>query len=366
MPKSFNIILVVGARPNFIKIAPLVIELENKRLNVELVHTGQHWDEKLSNQIFDDLNLREPDIHLETPQGTMNSQLGFMIQKFDFHFANSDNDTIVGVVGDVTSTLAAAISAKNAGKFVFHIESGLRSRNLGMPEERNRIMVDQISDICFAPSKDAVQNLLNENVDKERISLVGNIMMDSLFKNIKKIELAYKKIKPMYGIDRDFFITTLHRDENIHKDNLKEIFTALNEFSENYDIILPAHPRLKKFVESESINIGKINFVDSLPYIEFLSLVMNAKVCLTDSGGLQEETSVLGIPCLTLREETERPITVELGTNTVVGTKKEDIIKSIKLLLKAGDYKKMKADLWDGNTSSRIVKELMERVNGKI
>jgi len=190
--------------------------------------------------------------------------------------------------------------------------------------------------------------------------------MKGYYKNIKKIELAYKKIKPMYGIDRDFFITTLHRDENIHKDNLKEIFTALNEFSENYDIILPAHPRLKKFVESESINIGKINFVDSLPYIEFLSLVMNAKVCLTDSGGLQEETSVLGIPCLTLREETERPITVELGTNTVVGTKKEDIIKSIKLLLKAGDYKKMKADLWDGNTSSRIVKELMERVNGKI
>jgi len=194
MSKELNVSLVVGARPNFIKVAPLVRQLENDDFKVKLIHTGQHWDEKLSNKIFDDLKLREPDIHLETPKDSMNMQLGYMIQKFDDYFSINSEDNLVGVVGDVTSTLAASLSAKNKGRSLFHIEAGLRSKNLLMPEERNRIMVDHISDICFAPCNYAVENLINENIDKQKISLVGNIMIDSLKDNIKNIKSVYSEI----------------------------------------------------------------------------------------------------------------------------------------------------------------------------
>ena len=361
MSKELNVSLVVGARPNFIKVAPLVRQLENSDFKVKLIHTGQHWDEKLSNEIFQDLKLREPDIHLDTPKDSMNKQLGYMIQKFDDYFSSNLEETLVGVVGDVTSTLAASLSAKNKGRNLFHIEAGLRSKNLLMPEERNRIMVDHISDICFAPCNYAVANLTNENIDKQKISLVGNIMIDSLKDNIETIKSAYSEISSNLGISKDFFVVTLHRDENLEKEILEDIFSALINFSKDFDIVLPAHPRLKNFIEENSIDTGGIKLTQSLPYISFLSLVLNSKICLTDSGGLQEETSVLGVPCLTLRKETERPITVEEGTNKVIGTKKSDIIESVKLVLETGEHKEADIPLWDGQTSMRIVEVLKER-----
>ena len=363
MSKELNVSLVVGARPNFIKVAPLVRQLENDDCKVKLIHTGQHWDEKLSNEIFEDLKLREPDIHLETPKDSMNMQLGYMIQKFDGYFSNNSEDNLVGVVGDVTSTLAASLSAKNKGRSLFHIEAGLRSKNLLMPEERNRIMVDHISDICFAPCNYAVENLTNENIDKQKISLVGNIMIDSLKDNIETIKSVYSEISSDLDITRDFFVVTLHRDENLEKEILEDIFSALINFSKEFDIVLPAHPRLKSFIDENSIDTGNVKLIHSLPYISFLSLVLNSKVCLTDSGGLQEETSVLGVPCLTLRKETERPITVEKGTNKVIGTKKADIIESVKLVLETGEHKEADIPLWDGKTSMRIVEVLKERFN---
>ncbi len=363
MSKELNVSLVVGARPNFIKVAPLVRQLESDDYKVKLIHTGQHWDEKLSNEIFEDLKLREPDIHLETPKDSMNMQLGYMIQKFDDYFSNNSEDNLVGVVGDVTSTLAASLSAKNKGRSLFHIEAGLRSKNLLMPEERNRIMVDHISDICFAPCNYAVENLTNENIDKQKISLVGNIMIDSLKDNIETIKSVYSEISSDLDITRDFFVVTLHRDENLEKEILEDIFSALINFSKEFDIVLPAHPRLKSFIDENSIDTGNVKLIHSLPYISFLSLVLNSKVCLTDSGGLQEETSVLGVPCLTLRKETERPITVEKGTNKVIGTKKADIIESVKLVLETGEHKEADIPLWDGKTSMRIVEVLKERFN---
>jgi len=363
MSKELNVSLVVGARPNFIKVAPLVRQLESDDYKVKLIHTGQHWDEKLSNEIFEDLKLREPDIHLETPKDSMNMQLGYMIQKFDDYFSNNSEDNLVGVVGDVTSTLAASLSAKNKGRSLFHIEAGLRSKNLLMPEERNRIMVDHISDICFAPCNYAVENLTNENIDKQKISLVGNIMIDSLKDNIETIKSVYSEISSDLDITRDFFVVTLHRDENLEKEILEDIFSALINFSKEFDIVLPAHPRLKNFIDENSIDTGNVKLIQSLPYISFLSLVLNSKVCLTDSGGLQEETSVLGVPCLTLRKETERPITVEKGTNKVIGTKKADIIESVKLVLETGEHKEADIPLWDGKTSMRIVEVLKERFN---
>jgi len=360
MSKELNVSLVVGARPNFIKVAPLVSQLEKHNFKVKLIHTGQHWDEKLSVDIFQDLNLREPDTHLETPKDSMNMQLGYMIQKFDEYFTKNQEDKLIGVVGDVTSTLAASVATKNSGRSLFHIEAGLRSGNLLMPEERNRIMVDHISDICFAPCDNAVKNLVKENIDGHKINLVGNIMIDSLLENLERIKASFTEIKSNLGINKEFFVVTLHRDENLKEEILDEIFSGLNSFSQEYNIILPAHPRLKKFIESNSIDTGNIMLVDSLRYVSFLSLVLNSKVCLTDSGGIQEETSILGVPCLTLREETERPITVDVGTNKVIGTKKAKIIDSIKLVLEADNYKKAKIPLWDGNTSKRIVNVLKE------
>ena len=360
MSKELNVSLVVGTRPNFIKVAPLINELEKDGFKVKLIHTGQHWDQKLSIDIFEDLKLREPDTHLETPKDSMNMQLGYMIQQFDEYFTKNPEDELIGVVGDVTSTLAASVAAKNSGRSLFHIEAGLRSKNLFMPEERNRIMVDHISDICFAPCEYAVKNLVNENIDNHKINLVGNIMIDSLLENHERIKSSFNEIKSNLGISKDFFVVTVHRDENLNNAILEEIFTGLNTFSKDYDIILPAHPRLKKFIDNNSLDTGNLLLVDSLPYVRFLSLVLNSKVCLTDSGGLQEETSVLGVPCLTLREETERPITVELGTNKVIGTKKASIIESIKLVLEVGKYEEAKIPLWDGKTSNRIVNVLKE------
>ena len=360
MSKKRNVSLVVGARPNFIKVAPLVRQFENENIDVDLIHTGQHWDEKLSNEIFQDLKLREPNNHLDTPRGSMNMQLGDMIQKLDEHFSDSSNQMLVGVVGDVTSTLAAAIAAKNKGKEVFHIESGLRSKNLAMAEERNRIMVDHISDICFAPCKYSVNNLINEGINKSRINLVGNIMIDSLLNNYERIESSFDDVSSKLGLEKEFFVVTLHRDENLDKEILDEIFSGLLSFSDDYQILLPAHPRLKEFIHANSVDTGQVLLLDPLPYISFLSLVSKSKICLTDSGGLQEETTILGVPCLTLREETERPITVDIGTNRVIGTKKEDIIDSVKLILEAGEGKKVEVPFWDGKTSERIVDVLKE------
>lgn len=354
---SFDVALVVGTRPNFIKAAPLVKYFENKNLDVLFIHTGQHWDKNMSGNIFKDLQLREPDINLETPLDGMNHQLSYMIKSID----NTLSKNIVpkvGVFGDVTSTLAAALVAKNREIELFHVESGLRSRNMMMPEERNRLAVDAISDYLFTPSDDAVKNLVEENISKEKIYNVGNIMIDTLKANLENILSSKTHVMGELQIEQPYFVMTLHRPGNLTNEVLNGIFKALDAFKKDFKILIPAHPRLSQYIESNNLQYDNFVFIEPLPYIKFLALVSGADLVLTDSGGLQEETTFLNIKCLTLREETERPITVSSGTNKVIGVNTEVIINEINKSLGSKLPTEIKIKNWDGKTSQRIYEAL--------
>jgi len=352
---NYDTAMIVGARPNFVKVAPLLSKFEENNLKVLFIHTGQHWDKNMSEDIFRDIGLREPDINLNVQKKSMNQQLGSMIQELDKYLQISNVDNLF-VFGDVTSTLAGAIAAKNNSLSCFHVEAGLRSKNLNAPEERNRVMVDAICDKLFTPSKDAVENLINENIHSEKINNVGNIMIDTLVKNLQKITANDNFSPDEFFIDREYFVLTLHRPINLTDQNLEIIFSGISEFTNRYDILIPAHPRLKEYVEKNKIDTSKFKVIEPQPYIKFLGLVNNSELCLTDSGGLQEETTYLNKKCLTLREETERPITVELGTNKVIGVN-INIINEINdaLNTKLASYKEI--ELWDGKTSERIFKD---------
>jgi len=357
--KNYDAILVVGTRPNFIKAAPLLEYFEENNVNTLFIHTGQHKDKSMSSNIFDDLNIRQPDIYLDTPTTNINKQTTYIVDKLDTLF-DTNKAKYVGVFGDVTSTLAAAISTKNKKMKLFHVEAGLRSRNMEMPEERNRIMVDSISDYLFAPSDDAVDNLKSENLSAKYIENVGNIMIDTLQKNLTRILQSSDQIKDKLNIKDKYFVVTIHRPSNLTDENLEKIFLGLKEFTNEYQIILPAHPRLKKYIIDNEVEHGNILILNPLSYIEFLGLVSSSDLVLTDSGGLQEETTYLNVKCLTLRNETERPITVSHGTNKVIGVDTENIIYEINTTIESKLSKGKEIKFWDGKTSERIFKELYE------
>ncbi len=359
MIKNYDSILVVGTRPNFIKAAPLLEYFEENNVNTLFIHTGQHKDKSMSSNIFDDLNIRQPDIYLDTPTTNINKQTTYIVDKLDTLF-DTNKAKYVGVFGDVTSTLAAAISTKNKKMKLFHVEAGLRSRNMEMPEERNRIMVDSISDYLFAPSDDAVDNLKSENLSAKYIENVGNIMIDTLQKNLTRILQSSDQIKDKLNIKDKYFVVTIHRPSNLTDENLEKIFLGLKEFTNEYQIILPAHPRLKKYIIDNEVEHGNILILNPLSYIEFLGLVSSSDLVLTDSGGLQEETTYLNVKCLTLRNETERPITVSQGTNKVIGVDTENIIYEINTTIESKLSKGKEIKFWDGKTSERIFKELYE------
>ena len=359
MIKNYDSILVVGTRPNFIKAAPLLECFEENNVNTLFIHTGQHKDKSMSSNIFDDLNIRQPDIYLDTPTTNINKQTTYIVDKLDTLF-DTNKAKYVGVFGDVTSTLAAAISTKNKKMKLFHVEAGLRSRNMEMPEERNRIMVDSISDYLFAPSDDAVDNLKSENLSAKYIENVGNIMIDTLQKNLTRILQSSDQIKDKLNIKDKYFVVTIHRPSNLTDENLEKIFLGLKEFTNEYQIILPAHPRLKKYIIDNEVEHGNILVLNPLSYIEFLGLVSSSDLVLTDSGGLQEETTYLNVKCLTLRNETERPITVSQGTNKVIGVDTENIIYEINTTIESKLSKGKEIKFWDGKTSERIFKELYE------
>ncbi len=352
---NYDTAMIVGARPNFVKVAPLLSKFEENNLKVLFIHTGQHWDKNMSDDIFRDIGLREPDINLNIQKKSMNQQLGSMIQELDSHLDKNNVDNLF-VFGDVTSTLAGAIAAKNNSIKCSHVEAGLRSKNLNAPEERNRVMVDSVCDKLFTPSQDAVENLLKENIFNDRIKNVGNIMIDTLVKNYDQITAIDNFSPEEFFINRKYFVLTLHRPINLTDNNLEIIFNGISEFTNNYDVLIPAHPRLKEFIEKNKIDTSKFKVIDPQPYIKFLGLVNNSELCLTDSGGLQEETTFLNKKCLTLREETERPITVELGTNKVIGVNK-NIISEINDSLNTKLASNNEIDLWDGKTSDRIFED---------
>ena len=358
------ILLVVGARPNFMKMAPLYSEIKKRNLPVLLLHTGQHYDKEMSKVFFDDLGMPEPDIYLGVGSASHAKQTAKIMIDFE-EICIKEKPAIVVVAGDVNSTIACALVATKLSIPVGHVEAGLRSFDMDMPEEINRILTDRISSLLFTPSKDANENLINEGMNKENIKLVGNIMIDSLLNNVEKASTSkiHKKIK----IEKEnYALITLHRPSNVdYEDSLSRIMNALEIISNDIKIVFPIHPRtanmIEKFgLESRINQIPNLVLTKPLGYLDFLALIKHSKVVFTDSGGLQEETTSLGIPCITLRENTERPITIEQGTNVLVGNKAEKITDEWNNIYRNGGKGGRIPELWDGKTSERITDAIVE------
>ena len=357
------IIVVVGARPNFMKMAPLYSELKKRNLNALLVHTGQHYDQNMSNIFFEELGMPKPDIYLGVGSETHAKQTAKIMIDFEQVCVDYKPQRVI-VAGDVNSTIACALVATKLNIPVDHVEAGLRSFDNTMPEEINRILTDRISSLLFTPSKDANTNLINEGINPDSIKLTGNIMIDSLVSNLEKIN--GKILKKLNIKEKQYALVTLHRPSNVDKrDILEGIISALNRISEKIPVVFPLHPRTKnkmKEFKIESNNTGII-FTEPLGYLDFLSLTKNAKLVLTDSGGIQEETTALGIPCLTLRENTERPITVKEGTNKIIGNTKSRIIEEFNYILSNEHQSYNIPKLWDGKTAKRIADVIESKID---
>lgn len=350
------------------KIAP-IIEAMNRypdRIEHLLVHTGQHYDEKMSKAFFEDLGMPKPDIDLGVGSGSHAEQTARIMVEFEKVCLKETPDLVI-VVGDVNSTMACTITAKKLGVKVAHVEAGLRSRDMSMPEEINRLCTDVLCDYLFTTDRFADDNLRKEGVAEEKIVFVGNVMIDTLLKHKKMAESAGLRAK--WGLRRHSYATlTLHRPSNVdEKNTLQGVLEALTEIGANMPIIFPIHPRTKKMVEQFGLGDylcsgakpAGLWAVEPLGYLEFLHLNMHARMVLTDSGGLQEETTVLGVPCITLRENTERPITCEEGTNVIVGNRKERILEAVKRVLGGECGNGKVPEKWDGKAAERIVEFLV-------
>ena len=364
-----KVLNVVGARPNFMKVAPIVEAMKRREREFAplVVHTGQHYDAQMSDAFFRDLGLPEPDVYLGVGSGSHAAQTAAVMQSFEPVVLQEKPDWVL-VVGDVNSTIACALVCAKLLVPVAHVEAGLRSRDRTMPEEINRLLTDQIADLLLTPSLDANENLLNEGVPQERIRFVGNVMIDSLFAQLKRAESS--RVREDLRVDgEDYATLTLHRPSNVdERATFSSILDALEEIAARLPIIFPVHPRTRARIEefgfSERVaRAANLRLIEPLGYLDFLRLYSGARLVLTDSGGIQEETTALGIPCLTLRENTERPITVLMGTNTIVGTDTQKITRAAFASLDAPREREHKPapPLWDGHTADRILDALMEK-----
>ncbi|MCK4828068.1 UDP-N-acetylglucosamine 2-epimerase (non-hydrolyzing) [bacterium] len=376
-----KIILTVGARPNFMKILPIKIEMEKfnakhpgyNRFNYLLVHTGQHYEENMSGSFFRDLNIPPPHTYLGVGSGTHAEQTAKIMIEFE-KVCSKEKPHLVIVVGDVNSTLACSLVTAKLCIPLAHIEAGLRSFDRKMPEEINRVITDSLSDFLFTTCRDANKNLEKEGISRRKIYFAGNVMIDTILKYRKLANSKKQKLKDLKK--KEYALLTLHRPSNVDNiETLQEIFEALDYISKKIPIIFPVHPRTFKkikefgfsaFFQSYQISntpqIRGICLLPPLPYLEFLNLMDNAKFVLTDSGGIQEETTFLNVPCLTLRENTERPVTIKEGTNILVGNNKEKIIEEFFNILN-GKYKIGKIpELWDGKAAERIINVLLEKI----
>lgn len=359
--RSISIHLVVAARPNMMKIAPVFQKLKEKSwAKFKLIHTGQHYDKEMSNVFLQDLQLPSPDFLLSVGSGTHAQQTARVMERYE-EVCIQDNPDIVIVAGDVNSTMACAIVAKKLQKHLAHLEAGLRSFDRSMPEEINRILTDSISDILWTPSRDANEQLLKEGISPDSIDFVGNIMMDSFEMLRKKIE-ACSTLDDFGFKHKKFGVVTLHRPSNVDDPNsLKNIIETLSRISREIPLVFPVHPRTRERLEKNNL-LDKLNKMQSivltqpLDYVQFMSLVKSSSAVITDSGGVQEETTYLGIPCLTLRETTERPITVTEGTNRLVSI--ENLEANLKTLLQGGCVNARVPEFWDGKTAERVVESL--------
>ena len=357
MPKS--IYLVAGARPNFIKLAPLVWVLNSREdVPYQIVHTGQHYDHAMSQAFFDVLSIPEPDINLEVGSGEQNIQTARILERFDELLKEKPPSAVV-VFGDVNSTLACSLAAAKRLIPVVHVEAGLRSFDRTMPEEINRLVTDALSDLLLVSENSGILHLKREGIPDEKVQLVGNIMIDSLVQMQPK---ALERQTPLrLGVEPgQYALLTLHRPSNVDDPGtLLRLLTLFAELSRELPFVFPVHPRTKKQIESIGYaTLASFRMVEPVDYLDSLCLQKQAKLVLTDSGGIQEETSCLGIPCLTLRQNTERPVTVELGTSTIVGNDESLIREAFKQVL-VGQYKHGQSiPLWDGHTAERVADSL--------
>ena len=351
-----KILHVVGARPNFMKAAPVLRAL-SARASVQqiLVHTGQHYDKNLSDVFFEQLGIPQPDFNLEVGSGSHALQTSEIMRRFEPVVLDREPELVV-VYGDVNSTMAAALVCSKLLIRVAHVEAGLRSFDRTMPEEINRLVTDRLSDILFTPSADGDENLKNEGIAPEKIHRVGNVMIDTLIKLLPMAEGPAKN-----GLPDRYALVTLHRPSNVDDSAvLRRILDSLSEVSEQLAVVFPAHPRTRHRIEEFGLSTNKLHLLDPVPYIEFLALQRRATVVITDSGGIQEETTFLGIPCLTIRNNTERPVTATLGSNVLVGHDAGKLRSELAKILAGKAKQSAIPPLWDGQAADRIASILIQ------
>jgi len=352
-----KLLLVAGARPNFMKIAPLMAALrQHADAEVLLVHTGQHYDQKMSDDFFRDLEIPAPDINLGAGSGSHAEQTARVMMAFEPVCLKEAPDWVV-VVGDVNSTMACAVTAKKLGIRVAHVEAGLRSRDMTMPEEINRLCTDAIADLLFTTDEMASENLRREGVAEEKIHFVGNTMIDTLLRHIERAQ----RLPLPVGLDRKgYAVLTLHRPANVDREEvLSGILGAVETVADQIPVVFPAHPRTARNLAAIRVH-PNIRITGPLSYVPFVGLVANSRMVLTDSGGIQEETTVLGIPCITLRSNTERPITCEVGTNILTGNDPERIRGAARAVLADRMRRGRVPEKWDGHAAARIVEVLLD------
>lgn len=360
-----KIVHVVGARPNFMKVAPVMSALKTRAARQVLVHTGQHYDQNMSDIFFEDLGIAPPDVNLEVGSASHAVQTSEIMGRLERVLIDARPDWVV-VYGDVNSTIASALVAVKLGIRVAHVEAGLRSRDRTMPEEINRILTDQIADLLFTPSEDGDANLRAEGIPESRIRFVGNVMIDTLVRLLPRAEELWRGLKSRFGLD-GFGLVTLHRPSNVDEpEMLGQIIETLAGISSDFPLLFPAHPRTRARLSEGSLihSSPGLQIVEPVGYLEFLALQRHARVVITDSGGIQEETTFLGVPCLTLRENTERPITVEAGTNRLVGRDMSLLRAEVARILRGEGKRGRVPFLWDGKTGERIAEILLGTPGG--
>jgi UDP-N-acetylglucosamine 2-epimerase (non-hydrolysing) len=356
-----RIACVVGARPNFMKIAPILAEMEARsRFEPWLIHTGQHSSPEMAESFFRDLGIRPPDVSLNISGGNSNDQTARVMQALDPLFTAHKPDLVL-VVGDVNATIAAALVAAKANIPLAHVEAGLRSFDRTMPEEINRIVTDALSDYLFITEPSAEQNLLREGVSPSKIFFCGNVMIDTLLR-FRERAMASPVLDQLGLTPCNYTVVTLHRPSNVDDpEKLGDLMAMLERLAERIPVLFPMHPRTQNTMRAHGLQSGRVRIVPPQGYIEFLRIISAARLVLTDSGGIQEETTILGVPCLTVRENTERPVTVAQGTNRLVGTDPEAILKAAEESLQISTRQSRAPELWDGHAAARII-DTLERI----
>lgn len=362
MTVTKRILCVVGARPNFMKIAPIMraLSASGPRMQGLLLHTGQHYDAAMKQSFFDQLDIPEPDLDLGVGSGSHAVQTAEIMLHFEPVLDQQKPDVVL-VVGDVNSTIACALVAVKKGIPIVHVEAGLRSGDRTMPEEINRVLTDQLSDLLFTTERSALDNLLAEGISRERVHFVGNVMIDTLKYNLEKATPAADTLPAEISTDgKEYGLLTLHRPSNVDDPVvLERLCRVLVEVSEKLPLVFPVHPRTRQRIKDAGyaslLDKGQIHMLEPLGYLEMLGLMKDARLVLTDSGGIQEETTALGVPCITLRENTERPITIDEGTNTLAGTSPEKIRASFEEIMRTGGNAGRVPEFWDGRAAERIV-----------